>query len=152
MPRSDVAEYNDYQRAYQLARYHRRKAEAIEFLGGVCARCGATEGLEIDHIDPALKSFSIGKLWSVSKVRFYTELRKCQLLCKPHHIEKTRQEQSVEHGGGASGKRNCKCKPCKAKKAEYMHAYGHPSRAGRLTRVSRVQVPGGPPSARSSAG
>jgi hypothetical protein len=130
MPRSSTAEYNDYQRVYQLARYHRRKAAAIEFLGGKCFQCGSTEGLEIDHIDPALKTFTISKLWSVSKALFYAELRKCQLLCKPHHIEKTRQEQSVEHGGGASGKKNCPCKLCKAKKAEYMSAYGHPSRAG----------------------
>jgi hypothetical protein len=26
---------------------------------------------------------------------------------------------SVEHGGGLSGKKNCKCVPCRARKAEY---------------------------------
>jgi hypothetical protein len=122
------AAYNEYQRNYQLARYHNRKRAAIQFLGGVCARCASTEHLEIDHIDPALKSFPISKLWSVSEERFYAELRKCQLLCKPHHIEKTRQEQSVDHGGGATGKRNCKCAPCKRRKAEYMKTYERPGR------------------------
>jgi hypothetical protein len=127
MTRDRVA-YNEYQRTYQLARYHRRKQEAIASLGGVCARCSSTQRLEIDHIDPALKSFPISQLWSVSEERFYAELRKCQLLCKPHHIEKTSQEQSVDHGGGASGKRNCKCTPCKRRKAEYMETYERPGR------------------------
>lgn len=106
-----------------LRRYHERRAEAIASLGGQCAVCGAAEDLEIDHIDPALKSFDISKLWSVSKVRFRAELVKCQVLCKPHHIEKTRREQSVDHGGGASGKRNCKCRPCRDRKSEYMVVY-----------------------------
>ena len=122
VPRDAVA-YNEYQRTYQLERYHARKADAIRLLGGRCAICGSAEKLEVDHIDPARKSFPISKLWSVSKERFYAELGKCQLLCKPHHIEKTRREQSVEHGGGASGKKNCPCDPCKAKKAKYMASY-----------------------------
>jgi hypothetical protein len=123
MPRPDREEYNAYMRTYLLARYYQRRSEAIETLGGRCSVCGSTEELEIDHIDPSLKSFDISKLWSVSKKRFLAELEKCQALCKLHHIEKTRREQSVDHGGGVSGKKNCKCPPCRDKKAAYMVEY-----------------------------
>lgn len=124
MPRKmSVEQYNEYMRVYMLDRYHERRAEAVRRLGGRCAVCGVTEDLEIDHIDPALKSFNISSLWSVSKKRFEAELEKCQALCKVHHIEKTRREQSVDHGGGMSGKRNCPCRPCKQRKAEYMTTY-----------------------------
>jgi hypothetical protein len=119
----DLVAYNEYQREYQLTRYHQRKKAAIAQLGGKCALCEVAEDLEIDHIDPALKMLAISRLWSVSEAKFLAELEKCQLLCKPHHAEKTRREQSVDHGGGASGKRNCPCKPCKRRKAEYMSAY-----------------------------
>jgi hypothetical protein len=124
VPRVETREqYNERMRDYMLARYHERRAEALITLGGKCAVCDSTKDLDIDHIDPALKSFTISRLWSVSKARFEAELMKCQLLCKPHHIEKTRREQSVEHGGGVSGKRNCKCKPCRDRKAAYMIEY-----------------------------
>lgn len=119
----DVATYNEYQRAYQLDRYHRRKREAIAFLGGECVECGSAEQLEIDHIDRALKSFNISNLWGIKEEKFYEELRKCQLLCHFHHTEKTRKENSVSHGEGLSGKRNCPCVPCKQRKAEYMAIY-----------------------------
>lgn len=116
-------EYNAYMRQYLIARYYRRKAEAEVVLGGACARCGGAEDLQFDHKDPASKSFTIAKLWSVSEGRFWTEITKCQLLCAPCHKEKTRSEQSVEHGGGASGKKNCRCTPCRSRKAEYMKTY-----------------------------
>jgi hypothetical protein len=115
----DRERYNEYQREYQLARYHQRKQDAIAFLGGKCAQCDTTEQLEIDHIDRTTKSFPVGKMWSIKEEQFYAELKKCQLLCKPHHIEKTRAELSVPHGGGMSGKKNCPCVPCKQRKSEY---------------------------------
>src|SRR5271165_4644235 len=94
--------YNAYMREYILARYHRRMAAAREQLGDGCAKCGATGNLELDHVDWRLKSLSISKLWSISEVRFQAELEKCQLLCGPHHLEKTRKDMSEikrERGG-----------------------------------------------------
>lgn len=102
-----------------LARYHARRAEAIALLGGRCATCGRVDSLEMDHVDPATKTFDLGKLWSCSRAKFLEELRLCQLLCGPHHRAKSAKEASVPHGGGASGKRNCRCAPCKLRKAEY---------------------------------
>lgn len=119
-------QYNARMRTYMLARYHERRAEAIELLGGCCTICGSTEDLDIDHVDPALKTMSVSKLWSVAKARYLAELKLCQLLCRPHHRQKTAAEQEVPHGGGASGKKNCRCVPCKARKAEYMRNYRAP--------------------------
>lgn len=115
--------YNSYMREYMLARYHRRRATAIKLLGGECAVCGSAEDLEIDHIDPTTKTMDLGHFWSVSEARYKAELAKCQLLCGPHHNDKTRIQISVPHGGGKSGKKNCKCDPCRARRAEYMRNY-----------------------------
>lgn len=107
----------------KVAHMARKRERAKVYLGGKCVRCGATEDLQFDHIDPATKSFTItahlNRRWEVLVV----ELDKCQLLCRPHHLEKTVAESGVEHGGGASGKKNCPCAPCKARKAEYMATY-----------------------------
>ena len=62
-------------------------------------------------------------LASRSYEKLVEEMKKCQLLCRRCHLEKSREAKdlgNVDHGGGLSGKRNCKCDPCKAKKAAYM--------------------------------
>jgi 5-methylcytosine-specific restriction endonuclease McrA len=112
-------QYNEYMRVYMLNRYHERRAEALEKLGGACAICGSKVSLEIDHIDPKTKSFDVGKLWSVSKARYLSELEKCQLLCKVHHLRKSGDELAVPHGGGLTGKRNCRCTLCAPLKNAY---------------------------------
>lgn len=108
---------------YMKNRWIKRRAEAIEFLGGKCVECGATEALEFDHIDPSTKVMTIARASSRNAEFFMNEVRKCQLLCEVHHKEKTRKESEVGHGEGLSGKKNCPCAPCKAKKAEYMVGY-----------------------------
>jgi hypothetical protein len=126
MPISDKENYNEYMRKYQMDRYNTRRAEFIAYLGGFCVRCGTSEGLEFDHIDRSKKSFNISKvLVRMNYDKLREEVDKCQLLCTDCHIEKSREAKdlgNVDHGGGATGKRNCKCEPCKAKKAEYMKA------------------------------
>lgn len=114
---------NVYMAGYMRRRYHQRRAQAIALLGGRCAVCSSTADLEIDHIDRATKTLDLGHLWSVSHNRYLAELTKCQLLCREHHKAKSIRERSVEHGGGVSGKRNCKCGPCRARKREYMQNY-----------------------------
>jgi len=111
--------YNKYMRDYMKERYHRLRAEAVRILGEKCAVCGSTENLEIDHINRADKKIDLGKLTSVSRERFLNELQVCQLLCEAHHLEKTRRESSVEHGGGKTGKRNCYCDLCAPLKRAY---------------------------------
>jgi 5-methylcytosine-specific restriction endonuclease McrA len=79
----------DYIARYNLARYNKRKAEAIEILGGACVICGSTDNLQFDHLNPGTKEFSLGKLWSTNQENFLLELSKCQLLCFTCHIAKT---------------------------------------------------------------
>lgn len=108
---------------YMKTRWAVRRENAIEFLGGKCVKCGGTEALEFDHIDPSTKVMTIARASSRNEEFFMNEVRKCQLLCTQCHLAKTVYESSVEHGGGKSGKKNCPCSPCKAKKAEYMAEY-----------------------------
>lgn len=120
MPAKD---YNTYMREYMLARYHARRAHAIIQLGGKCVDCESEEDLEFDHNDPETKLGNISKLWSYSDGRFEKELEKCVLRCSNCHEKKTILEMSVEHGGGLSGKKNCKCELCRSRKNEYMRKW-----------------------------
>lgn len=65
-----------------------------EMLGGQCAKCGATDKLEIDHIDPETKIANVTRLWSKPWPVIEKELAKCQLLCFEHHKEKSVAEGS----------------------------------------------------------
>lgn len=69
------------------------RARIIELLGGKCTKCGSTENLQFDHIDPTSKDFNISS--NLDSVRLWQELMKCQLLCEPHHREKTRQTSYI---------------------------------------------------------
>ena len=109
--------YNARRAPYYLARYHRKRQEAIETLGGRCVQCSSEEDLEFDHVERNLKSAAISRF--LARKDFQEELEKCQLLCARCHMEKSRTEATVGHGGGLSGVRNCKCEPCKARKREY---------------------------------
>ena len=104
-------------RIYVLRRYHQRRKEAIKFLGGKCQICGSIKNLELDHINPKTKSFNIAKLWSISTERFWKEVKKCQLLCRPHHSEKTLidlgQISAKGTHGTLSSRRYCNCRKCK---------------------------------------
>lgn len=111
---------NEYMRNYMLKRYHKLRHEIVEFLGGVCIKCGSDENLEIDHIKPNSKKFSIGDYWSVASNKLEAELAKCQLLCKACHLKKTKKDlrsQAKDRAGpivhGNRGYwRGCRCTSC----------------------------------------
>lgn len=107
-------------RAYRERRYAKRIELGLKTLGEKCVVCEATEKLEFDHIDPSTKLFDITTGWTRKLDLFMAELAKCQLLCAEHHLEKTKRDKGVEHGGGVWGKRNCPCDPCRLKRNEYM--------------------------------
>ena len=80
---------------YLKERYHRLKREAFDILGGVCAHCQSTLSLQVDHINPKTKSFNVTrKLRSLPWSNILSELKKCQLLCRLCHKEKTKSEKS----------------------------------------------------------
>lgn len=118
------ANYNESMNSYMKNRWESRRLEAIAKLGGKCVKCGTAQQLEFDHIKPETKKMTIARASSMNERFFWEEVAKCQLLCKRHHVEKTASEiGAVGHGEGKTGKRGCKCTPCKERKAEYMRNY-----------------------------
>lgn len=84
-------ERNEYRR-----NLHSTRREAF-FSGRSCAFCGSTENLELDHIDPTTKDPYLRRksnhfIWRWSEERRNAELAKCQVLCHPCHVEKSRRE------------------------------------------------------------
>lgn len=111
---------NEYMRKYMLSRYHRRRDYWIERLGGKCKICNSTTNLEFDHINRIYKEFNVAKaLAGFSDERLESEMSKCQILCKKHHLEKTRRygdhgKNKVEHGTyWMYRKYKCRCEACK---------------------------------------
>jgi hypothetical protein len=110
-------------REYMRARYAMQRDFILDKLGGECRRCGSAEELEVDHVDWRTKEFGVGRLWAEKQWHhLLAELDKCQLLCKPCHIEKTKwdlREQTAELGrswrhGTTTGfqKKGCDCPAC----------------------------------------
>jgi 5-methylcytosine-specific restriction endonuclease McrA len=82
-------QYNVRMNIYMNERYHRRRTEAVKYLGGKCVDCGTTDGLEFDHKNPKQKSFAIGKKFaSMATAKLYAEVDKCELRCRPCHLIK----------------------------------------------------------------
>lgn len=112
MPMSTPEAQREYQRQWIAKRRSDYMADKS------CAKCGSTEGLEIDHIDPASKVDH--KVWSWSAVRREAELLKCQVLCHAHHKEKTLAFDSprTAHGRGwMYVGHKCRCVECRTWKA-----------------------------------
>jgi hypothetical protein len=88
----------------------------IEHLGGKCVKCGSTSDLEFDHIDPTTKSFTLtGKNLDKPWQAVLAEAHLCQLLCGPHHNEKTSSERDAWRHGTLHGyfNRRCRCDECR---------------------------------------
>lgn len=93
----------------------KQRNKAIALLGGCCAKCGATESLEFDHVDSSTKSFHLNRrLASLKSPGVIAELKKCQLLCEKCHQEKTLAERAKAlHGSMQSWMHHkCKCSIC----------------------------------------
>jgi hypothetical protein len=75
--------------AYIKVRWHDKKKEAIEFMGGKCIDCKGVfhpAVYQFHHLDPKTKEFSWGKgrLKNFEKIK--KELAKCVLLCANCHV------------------------------------------------------------------
>lgn len=119
--------YNQKMAKYASDKYYRRRAEWIEKKGGSCVKCGTTENLEFDHVDADTKEYDVAAILSSHREdKIAKEMEKCQLLCKPCHLEKTLLEEDiyiVKHGGGLTGKKNCHCDLCGPLKSAYNMRY-----------------------------
>jgi 5-methylcytosine-specific restriction endonuclease McrA len=108
----------EYMRPYIKARKHARRARLIEMLGGQCVRCGATDNLHFDHINPATKRFSVGSDMSRAWELLVEEALKCQLLCPPCHVEKGKEDRpEPPHGEYRYWYWRCRCDVCRAANA-----------------------------------
>lgn len=133
-------DYNGYMRKYMLARYHRRRAEIVQRLGGKCVKCGSIELLEIDHVDPKSKVHDFGKrLAGLSAAKLEEEVKKAQLLCDPCHNLKSMGEKGHQPARGQHGTissyRYCKCELCRAASK----AYHQEHRRKKAARVAQRQ-------------
>jgi 5-methylcytosine-specific restriction endonuclease McrA len=110
----------EYLRKYNKAARQRRRAQLVEMLGGKCVRCGSTENLQFDHIDPDTKRFAVGESMSRAWAELVEEALKCQLLCRdPCHREKG-VEDRPEIPCGSYFKYwywGCRCSACRAANA-----------------------------------
>ncbi len=114
-------------RVYMNARYHRRRVEALELLGGKCCRCGSTENLEFDHVDPKKKTTGSDQMMILGYARFRKELALCQLLCQTCHSLKTLADNNKKPAKGTHGTlssvRYCNCDLCRGAKQRYNTEY-----------------------------
>lgn len=127
MPKKNKEEYNKYMRVYMLKRYRKRMDWARKTLGGSCTQCGSIRDLELDHIDPGTKKFTVGRMWSVSEKAFADEVAKCQLLCRECHQDKTIFDRGFKKAKGEHGTistyRYCRCADCKKACRDYARRY-----------------------------
>jgi hypothetical protein len=117
-------------REYDHQRYIYARTLVQTWLGSKCVWCGEKDPdkLEFDHIDRETKLWNIANLWNDPR-KLEIELKKVRLLCYDCHKKNTREQFSVEHGGGVSGKKNCKCEPCRKKKNEWQNERRRAKRA-----------------------
>lgn len=131
---NDRVKYNEYMRNYLKQRYDKRRAAAIEKLGGECEICGCINNLEFDHIYREDKDFNIAKrMHGANDKDLEIELAKCQLLCHDCHNTKTikdigkekiiSSDKTILVHGTLSSCRYCKCDLCKKAKADYSKEY-----------------------------
>lgn len=86
-----MAYTSEQRKEYQKEYRKRRRIQAVELLGGKCVSCGTVDGLEFNHIDPMTKLFAISQFHGSLEV-FWEEVQKCNLMCRPCHVEETRKQ------------------------------------------------------------
>lgn len=83
-----ASENKDYIISKQRENKRQRKIKAIDYLGGVCKRCGGSYHpavFEFHHRNPLEKDRDPSKMMQLSWERITTELDKCELLCANCH-------------------------------------------------------------------
>lgn len=93
-------------------------------MGGKCVKCDSTANLEIDHKDPKTMKYRLtGRFLTRRAEVVQAELKKCQLLCRKCHWDKTAKERGLKRSEhpSVSAYRNygCRCPGCRIANAEY---------------------------------
>jgi 5-methylcytosine-specific restriction endonuclease McrA len=108
----------EYMRQYQL-RWIAARRQAWFDENGPCVKCGSTNNLEADHIDPKTKLYFPRVLWSMSdkNPKKISELAKLQVLCEDCHREKSNAGLATsQHGRTMYENYGCRCDICKEAK------------------------------------
>jgi hypothetical protein len=99
---------------YQREWMRSRRQEWVQE-NGPCRHCGTWEQLEVDHINPALKTMHTGSIWSRTLEARQKELDNCQVLCKSCHLKKTIAERPKPVHGSITmyDDYKCRCDLCR---------------------------------------
>src|SRR3990167_1281726 len=112
---------------YQRKQRRERRKMLIKLLGNVCVKCGSNNKLEFDHKNRKLKKFTIAVILSSKMSKLMKEVKKCQLLCKKCHINKSiieRKDKIAVHGSmGMYSNHGCRCIKCKNVCSRYYKKY-----------------------------
>lgn len=123
-------------------KYTENRLVVYSLLGNKCAKCGTTERLEIDHIKRESKKYEVSQMLAISSpAELMEEIKKCQLLCHDHHMEKTIVErgQTVARGthGTLSSYRYCRCELCTKAHSDYCLNWKKKNKANKKRRATR---------------
>jgi 5-methylcytosine-specific restriction endonuclease McrA len=111
----------DKQREYQNQWIKKRRLKWLEE-NGPCVKCGSSDDLQVDHIDPD-KKFT-HRIWSYGLKKRVAELENCQVLCVECHKGKTFVDRGFQrHGEHAYIKKGCRCDECRAANALHSRKY-----------------------------
>lgn len=126
--------------AKSTAFYRNRRQKIIDYMGGCCSECGGDgtdSKLMLQHDSLELRpSFSFSHVTYMAWGRLEVMLADAELLCAQCYREINGTNvgtNQVEHGGGDSGKHNCKCQLCKDKKNAYMRDWRKTHKYVRVT-------------------
>jgi 5-methylcytosine-specific restriction endonuclease McrA len=103
------------ERKRKVDRERKSNRRAEYFKDKECVKCGSTEELQLDHIDPSKKKTH--RIWNFCDKKRAAELKKCQPLCTECHLEKTiediRRMRKNAHGTlNGYVKWRCRCPDC----------------------------------------
>lgn len=120
-----MAYVGDKKREYQREWMTKRRQEWIDSKGGCCTKCGSTDSLEVDHIDPKLKTMHTASIWGRAEHIRFAELENCQVLCYDCHLEKTiAQRKPTTHGTYQMYQNHkCRCSVCRKYQSNKMKKY-----------------------------
>ena len=74
----------------------KRKCILFEHLGNKCCKCGSTTNLELDHINPLLKT-TRQSILSIGLERALKECDNIQLLCKECHNKRSQAQRKAAY-------------------------------------------------------
>jgi 5-methylcytosine-specific restriction endonuclease McrA len=113
----NIEKRKEYIKEYQKNWMRERRLEWV-LANGPCKHCGSSDNLEVDHINPALKTMEASSVWSRTQSVRDKELSNCQVLCKQCHLKKTLAERPQPTHGTTNmyNVYKCRCDDCKLAK------------------------------------